>query len=334
MNTLERIARVAYATMYLPQDLSKTGIKRRQCKKEAKLLREYFRSPDGLQTLIEFYILAQTAHHEPGGLFDPARKQFEFLEAPKEYNLHLNALLQKDKKGIQELITALEKERTQSASGSIAKLLLPHVKNYAAGANNLPIVYTGLKYYYRSFLPVPEKKGILVHIHPDPHQYSSKIKGGYSTADYAVAMKRPLGLITYAHHAELSPKIATLSVIFELRHSYWFSEEHVDIIHHRFPIHNSSEQWKRKIHYLNAVHLLSESGYVLPFLAYEKKPYEEDIRTSIQVQFDTIITQTHETRKKELKQARDILINAQIDLYRAEEEAARANVMNIWQREL
>ena len=338
MISLERVVRIAHTITPLPQDLLESGIKRRHCRKEARLLRDYFRSSDGLQTLVEFYIRAQTAHYEPAGLLDSEKKQFEFLEAPKEYATYLNALLNKDKKGMQAFIDALEKDIKQDRDGSdsisIAQQLLPLVQEYAAGASNLGIVWSGLNEYFRSFSKVPDKKGILVHLHPTPHPRDSESKGKYSKADYRVALHRPLGLITYAHHVEHSGQSPFLSVSFVVRHSYGFSEERVDCVNGCFPLQNSVAQWKRKVSYLTAVHLLSKSGYVLPFLAYDKnEDCEKEIRAFVQEQFDTI-AKIKKVKKENLQQAINSVIDAELNVYRVIQDAARTNVCEIWQREL
>ena len=309
MNTLEYIAKIGYGIMQLSSEVIQAGINRRQCKKEAKLLREYFRSPDGLQTLIEFYILAQTAHYEPGGFLDPVTKQFDFLEAPKEHDTHLTALLNKNKKGIQELMTILEQDIKQKKSDStkerIAEELLPLVKKYYLGTDNIGIVWSGLNTYFRSFIMhVPNKKGILVHVHPNPHSFFSKETGGYSAADDSFAMKRSVGLITYAHHLELSEMKPSLLISFTIRHSLHFSEELVDSINCHFPLNNTNPEtssWKRKTSYQNAIHLLAKSGYVLPFLVYDKT---------------------------------DKSINSLITFYCEEKYTASENVHRLWQCEL
>ena len=272
-------------------------------KDEVGFLQQYFSEERGMQTLLDFYLRAETAQFvEPAGFIDRNTGECTFLDPPKERKAIYNAILRRDIPALRFLDDQLDHtvgeafKHGREREAEDALIFQRALRRYMEIGDNPHEV---LDYYedycissYQSPFREPQDDAVEVHIHPNKARVKNRLEGGqvafdvkpgYSYSDILGSKGRSLGLIEYEQRLVNygnEDELPFLQILFKISHRLNAFEREVgraQMLVDFNKLHARGVNGERRAFQTQvtprynvapdqALDLLSRSVYVLPFL--------------------------------------------------------------------
>jgi len=256
---------------------------------ETGMLRSYFSTPAGMQTLLDFYFRAESEPlDEPVGSLHRENNIFTFYDVDLEKTKYVAAIYSRDVTLLQELQLGLQADIQGALSrgykNPIARELSGLIDGLIVGDTNPSTVYSVYNGWCKAWVGrrTREEHDIVIHMHPHSDFIDGyRVVKGYSRCDKRSSRTKTLGLIEYDHKV-LDDHV--LSIDFDIFHRLGLTQREVghatvEVKPSGFAqgtMGNKSHEFRfdRKVlTRIGAFQRLIDSPYVLPFLDFD--PNEE-----------------------------------------------------------